>query len=197
MRILAGTYKGRKLLPPPRLATTRPITGRVKKSLFGMLSERLAAAVVVDLYCGTGTLGLEALSRGAARCYFGEKDRSVLSRLRRNIEAVGAGGVCVVWAGDVTHGLARRLQDVPAPVDLAFIDPPYAAVRAWSWPVIGRRLLAPLAACLAPDGLAVLRLPRTVELPARITGLEIRRRRRYGEMALVLLGRKDEQAPDG
>ena len=85
MRILAGEYKGRKLLPPPGRAQTRPITGSVKKSLFDMLGVRLVDAIVVDLYCGTGTIGLEALSRGAARCYFAERDRAVLERLRRNI----------------------------------------------------------------------------------------------------------------
>ena len=67
MYILAGKYKGRKLLPPPPGSVTRPVTGLVKKSLFGMLGVRVEDAVVVDLFCGTGTMGLEALSQGAGR----------------------------------------------------------------------------------------------------------------------------------
>lgn len=192
MRILAGAHKGRKLLSPPRQATTRPITGGVKKSLFGMLGEHLAGAVVVDLYCGTGTLGLEAISRGAARCYFAESDRAVLGRLRRNIEAVGAGGACVVWAGDITRRLPSRLAEAGAAVDVAFIDPPYAAARKQSWPDVVRKLLAPLAESLARGGLVVLRLPRDVEPPAQVKGLEIVRARRYGEMTLTLLGREED-----
>jgi len=191
MRILAGEYKGRKLLPPPGRAQTRPITGSVKKSLFDMLGDRLIGAVVVDLYCGTGTIGLEALSRGAARCCFAERDRAVLARLRRNIEAVGAGDRSAVWAGDVARGLTRRLTGVGGAVDLAFVDPPYAQARQWSWEQVGRTIFAPLAEHLADDGRVVLRLPGKVECPATLKGLEIVRERKYGDMALALLGRED------
>jgi 16S rRNA (guanine966-N2)-methyltransferase len=191
MRILAGEYKGRKLLPPPGRAQTRPITGAVKKSLFDMLGGRLIDAVVVDLYCGTGTIGLEALSRGAARCCFAERDRAVLERLRRNIDAVGAGDRCAVWAGDASRGLTRRLAGLGGAVDLAFVDPPYAAARQWSWEQVGRTIFAPLAEHLADDGLVVLRLPGQVECPATIKGLEIVREKKYGDMALALLGRED------
>jgi len=191
MRILAGEYKGRKLLSPPGRAQTRPITGSVKKSLFDMLGGRLIDAVVVDLYCGTGTIGLEALSRGAARCYFAERDRAVLERLRRNIDAVGAGDRSVVWTGDAARGLAGRLAGVDGAVDLAFVDPPYAVARQWSWDQVGRSVFGPLAEHLADDGLVVLRLPGDVELPAKIKGLEIVRKRKYGDMALALLGRED------
>ena len=191
MRILAGEYKGRKLLPPPGRAQTRPITGSVKKSLFGMLGDRLIDAVVVDLYCGTGTIGLEAMSRGAARCYFAERDRAVLERLRRNIDAVGVADRCAVWAGDAARGLTRRLAGAGGAVDLAFVDPPYAQSRQWSWDRVGRTVFAPLAEHLADDGLVVLRLPGQVECPATVKGLEIVRERKYGDMALALLGRED------
>ena len=120
MRIEAGQYKGRKILGRPKEATARPITGRVRRSVFGTLGERLIAAAVADLYCGTGTLGLEALSRGASRCWFAERDRATLQRLRRNIEDLGAGEVATVWAGDVTRRLgagrtAGLLAAVSAP----------------------------------------------------------------------------------
>jgi len=189
MRILAGQHKGRKLLPPPAGSETRPITGAAKKSLFDLLGGRVEGAAVVDLYCGTGSLGLEALSRGARACWFAERDRRVLGRLRRNIEAVGAGERCTVWAGDVTRGLARRLGEIDGAVDLAFVDPPYAAARGWSWPGVVDTIFEPLGGRLAADGVVVLRLPGDTEAPAPLGPLVALRRRRHGQMVLVLLGR--------
>jgi 16S rRNA (guanine966-N2)-methyltransferase len=189
MRILSGKYKGRKLLPPPPGSTTRPITGAAKKSLFDMLAGRLQDAVVVDLYCGTGSMGLEALSRGARACAFAERDRAVLGRLRRNIEAVGAEAACTVWPGDVTRGLGERLARIGCPVDVAFVDPPYAAARKWSWQAAERTIFTPLAERLADEGRVVLRVPGDVDVPAELAGLGAARTRRYGSMVLALLGR--------
>ncbi|HUT01261.1 MAG TPA: RsmD family RNA methyltransferase [Phycisphaerae bacterium] len=193
MRILSGKYKGHKLLPPPPGSPTRPITGRVKKSLFGMLSGRLVDAAVVDLYCGTGSMGLEALSRDARACWFAERDRRVLGRLRRNIEALGAAAACTVWAGDLTRGLARRLDEIDTAVDVAFVDPPYAAARRWSWPAAESTIFAPLAEHLARDGVVALRLPRGAEPPEALGGLALRRTRRYGEMVLALLEHREAE----
>ena len=89
MHLHAGRFKGRVLLGPPAGSSTRPITGLAKKSLFDTLADWMPEAVAVDLYCGTGSMGLEALSRGARRVAFGEMDRRVLERLRRNIDAIG------------------------------------------------------------------------------------------------------------
>ena len=106
MRIIAGQYKGREILSPVGRETTRPITGLVRKSLFGMLGEDLTGQTVLDLYCGTGTLGLEALSRGAEHCWFADRDRSALHLLRRNLELLGAGDRGTIWPGDVVSRLA-------------------------------------------------------------------------------------------
>jgi len=189
MRILAGENKGRKLLPPPGGSLTRPITASVKKSLFGMIAGRLGDATVADLYCGTGTLGLEALSRGAARCFFADRDRAVLSRLRRNVEAVAASERCRVRCGDVESRLAGWLAELGWAVDLAFVDPPYASARRWSWPAVADRLFAPLAGWLAQDGIVVVRLPARADPPERIGPLETFRLRRYGGMILALMGK--------
>ena len=191
MRILSGKYKGRKLLSPPSGSTTRPITGAVKKSLFGTLADRLDGATVVDLYCGTGSMGLEALSRGARACGFAELDRRVLERLRRNLDAVGAAGQCKVWPGDVTKGLARRLGELPAAVDVAFVDPPYEAARRWSWAAAASTIFAPLAEHLAEGGAVVLRLPVGVECPEALAGLSVTRRKQRGGMVLVTLERTE------
>ena len=189
IHILSGQYKGRKLLPPPASAETRPITSLARKSLFGILRDRLEGASVADLYCGTGTLGLEALSNGATACCFGERDRKVLERLRRNIETLGCGDCCTVWAGDVTRGLNARLAGLERPLDVAFVDPPYAHSRRWDWSTVERTLLSPLANHLSDDGVVVLRLETQVERPDVLAGLTVQRLKEYGSMAVALLGR--------
>ena len=201
MRIIAGEYKGRKLLPPPRRSATRPITGMVKKSLFGMLAGDMPGAAVADLYCGTGTLGLEALSRGAERCFFAERDRAVIARLRRNINALTAADRCAIWRGDVMAHLQEWLGGLSAPLDVAFVDPPYAETKSWAWQRAVEKIFNPLAGHLARDGVVVLRLPAKVEMPKELGRLALRRLRRYGEMQLALLGaaasRRDSAGPEG
>ncbi len=188
MQIISGIYKGRKLLPPPPGSITRPITGAAKKSLFDILGANLVDAVVADLYCGTGTMGIEALSRGAWRCYFAERDRRVVERLRRNIETIQAAEKCVVWQGDVGIRLARWLGELPMKLDIAFVDPPYAHVRHWSWSDVEENIFGPLASHLAPGGIVVLRVPDDVGLPEELAGLVALRQQRYGNMHVVLLG---------
>ena len=188
MRILAGKYKGRVLLPPPPKAQTRPITGRAKKSLFDTLGERMDEAIVLDLYSGTGTMGIEALSRGAAWCIFAEKDRKVVERLRRNIQTVGAGEVSDVWCGDIRATLKGRLAALDKKLDVAFVDPPYADARRWDWTRIEAGIFAPLVDKLAVDGTVVLRTPKGLELPADLAGLTEMRTKKYGGMIVTLLG---------
>jgi 16S rRNA (guanine(966)-N(2))-methyltransferase RsmD len=186
MRIIGGMYKGRELLPPPG-AQTRPITGSVKKSLFGMLGEDLAGQVVIDLFCGTGTLGIEALSRSASKCYFGELNDRVVQRLRQNLAAVGAAGRAVVWRGDVMRQLPTWLNDVAELADLVFLDPPYELARTWDWQAVVAGVLAPLAGRLAPDGVVVLRMDDLAAPPLDFGPLSLARVRQYGNMVLMLL----------
>jgi len=192
MRILAGTFKGHKLLPPPRAAETRPVTGLVKKSLMGMLAGRLDGAVVADLFSGTGTVGLEMISAGARACCFAERDRKVLARLERNIDSLGVADKCTLWRGDVQDKLADRLADLGRPIDVAMVDPPYALAGRWDWRRAERTIFAPLADHLADDGLVVLRLPKRAACPDPLAGLTITRHRAYGEMTLDLLARPED-----
>ena len=179
------------MLPPPPQAQTRPITGRAKKSLFDTLGPYLDEAVVLDLYSGTGTMGIEALSRGAARCIFAEKDRNVVARLRRNIEACGAGDASDIWCGDIRMTLRPRLARLDRKFDIAFVDPPYADARRWDWAKAEANIFAPLADKLADDGLVVLRTPKGLEVPATVAGLTEMRTKKYGSMIITLLGRRD------
>ena len=190
MRILAGIFRGRKLLSPPAGGPTRPITGGAKKSLFDTLAGRLAGAVVLDLYCGTGTMGLEALSRGAEMCCFAERDKATLARLRRNIDLLGVTDKSTIWSGDVERRLSGWLARLGRPVDIALVDPPYARSAEWDWPTAAKRLFDPLADALADDGLVVLRYQADLEVPDPLGTLAATRHKRYGDMAVTMLAKR-------
>ena len=172
-------------MPPPGKSVTRPVTGLVKKSLFSMLGEDLAGQTVLDLYCGTGTMGIECLSRGATRCFFAEKDPRVVERLVRNLRDLRADGRAVVWRGDVESRLTDWLDQVADPVDVAFIDPPYADARTWDWQRVAETIFAPLAPRLADgDGCIVLRTDDRAAVPDTLGRLQCSRVKTYGDMAV-------------
>jgi 16S rRNA (guanine(966)-N(2))-methyltransferase RsmD len=186
VRIIAGEFKRRKLLSCRGL-NTRPITSRVKTALFSILGDAVPAAVVADLFAGTGSIGLEALSRGAGLCYFAERDRASLDVLRRNIQALSVSDRSRVWAGDVLRTLRRRLGQVQERIDLAFVDPPYRLVAGWRWEQATEALFGPLGRHLAAGGTVVLRCQRNIEVPQTLGPLRVRDRRDYGKMSLVFL----------
>jgi len=121
MRIIAGEWRGRKLVAPAGMST-RPTADRTRETLFSMLASRLGnfeGLQVADLYAGSGALGLEALSRGAAHATFVESDRAALKAIEANVEALGA--------AERTSVRAMSADAFPAsnPFDLVFADPPY------------------------------------------------------------------------
>ena len=122
MRIVAGEWRGRKLQAPPG-DTTRPTADRTRETLFSMLVSRLGGfdgLAVADLFAGSGALGLEALSRGAAHCLFVEQDAAALRALRANLAALHAQPRAEVRAASVL-----ALGPAKAPLDLILLDPPY------------------------------------------------------------------------
>ncbi|MEA3062681.1 MAG: rRNA (guanine966-N2)-methyltransferase [Sphingomonadales bacterium] len=119
MRIIAGRWRGRPILAPAGQAT-RPTSDRTREALFSMLTSRIGSFEglrVADLFAGSGALGLEALSRGAAHCVFVETDRAAVEAIRRNLAALGA-------SGEILTTPAEHAR-LPGPLDLAFLDPPY------------------------------------------------------------------------
>lgn len=157
MRIIGGEFRSRRLLTPPDASTTRPIPDRVKESLFGLLRGHVEEATVFDAFAGTGAIGLEAVSRGAARCIMVERDRKVAEILRQNVEALGAHDRCEVVIGDALGPGA--LARCPRPVTLVFMDPPYALVRD---PAGWNRVKAQaqrLVDFLSDDGFLIIRTP--------------------------------------
>ena len=122
MRIIAGEWRRRELRAPPG-ESTRPTADRTRETLFAMLTSRLGSfegLAVADLFAGSGALGLEALSRGAATCLFVEQDAAAIRALRANIAALRAQPQCEVRASSV-----MQLGPVKAPLDLILLDPPY------------------------------------------------------------------------
>ncbi len=120
MRIIAGEFKGRRLFTP-KDRHIRPTTDKVKESIFNMVAPYLEDAIVVDLFSGTGNLGLEAISRGAKRCYFGDKSRSSMDLTRQNIAYCKQEENAVTILGDFEYVLRK----IPEKADLIFLDPPY------------------------------------------------------------------------
>jgi 16S rRNA (guanine966-N2)-methyltransferase len=157
MRIIGGEFRSRRLLTPRDANTTRPIPDRVKESLFGLLRGHTEDAQIFDAFAGTGAIGLEALGRGAAHCVFVERDRQIADILRQNVEAMELQDRCEIVVGDALGPGA--LARCPHPVNLIFMDPPYALARdVLGWKRI-RMQLERLIGLLTDDGFAVLRTP--------------------------------------
>ncbi len=175
MRIIAGQWRGRKLQAPKGDAT-RPTTDRVRESLFNMLASRLGSfdqLQVLDLFAGTGALGLEALSRGAAHCTFVEQDRHAIASLKANLDALGANGTIKAQS-------VLSLGPVATPVDLALIDPPY---RSGAGAVALDRLAR--LGWFGPASCITLELARDEEM--RLSGYQVEKRRDIGNSSLLIL----------
>jgi 16S rRNA (guanine966-N2)-methyltransferase len=124
MRIIAGEFRGRKLLSPESM-TTRPITDRVKQSLFDIISPDLPDTVVYDCFSGTGSMGLESLSRGARMAVFFEADRSALKQLKANIATLAVEDRSRVVPGDLFKWFAQVRPPENERPGIVFLDPPY------------------------------------------------------------------------
>jgi 16S rRNA (guanine966-N2)-methyltransferase len=175
MRVIAGTARG-LALAAPRGTSTRPITDRVKETLFAILGDRVDGARVLDLYAGSGAIGIEALSRGALSADFVERDRRAIEALRANLSRTKLTGGASVHPVGVEHYLQAPER---RPWDLAFVDPPYEL----------HAMVAPLRALvphLAPGAWVVIKHFWRTELPT-IHGLAVRRTRRFGETTLTFL----------
>lgn len=129
MRIIRGRFGRRKLLSNPG-DTTRPISDKVKESLFEYLEDELQGARVADIFAGTGTIGLESLSRGATSIVFFERDRKAVELLRKNVATLKIEDETLCWATDVMKTSFRPKNcEGMTPFDIAFFDPPYRMVQ--------------------------------------------------------------------
>ena len=152
MRVIAGTYRSR-LLSAPRGMSTRPTSDRLRETLFNVLAPRLEGSRFVDLYAGTGAVGIEALSRGAAHVWFAEDAKPAVVVLRQNLAALKITRDFTVEDRGVV-ALLKRIGALEQPVDLVFLDPPYEAEEEYSKTLnfLGQRggsVLAPHALVIA------------------------------------------------
>ena len=162
MRIIAGEFRRRELLANPG-SITRPMTDRAKETLFQSLQDRIEGSRVLDVFAGTGSLGLEALSRGATSAVFVEKDRRAHELLCRNVEMLGVQDRTLCWRTD-----AVRCSFVPKgrpellPFDVVFFDPPYALIPKIEPGSVLYRALERLHrdSVTAEDALMIVRAPR-------------------------------------
>ena len=182
MRIIAGEFRGRKLLPPAGDAT-RPITDRVKQSLFDILSPRIEGSHVYDCFAGTGSMGLECLSRGANSATFFEIDRSALGLLKKNIATLGVADRSRIVPTDLFTWFTNPAPDQKA--DLIFLDPPYRFLRERSDDL--QKLARHMSNHLAPEGLMLFRHDAADALS--LPSLNVSDVREYGGMTIEFLTR--------
>jgi 16S rRNA (guanine966-N2)-methyltransferase len=184
MRVIAGTFRSRPLKAPPGLAT-RPTSDRLRETLFNVLAPRIEGAVFLDLYAGSGAVGIEALSRGAAQVLFVERSQPALKILRGNLARLGLTEGIRVHGGSVVSYLGRpRVAAVAC--NLVFLDPPYDAVEEYA-AALGL-LGGEGTDWLVPGAVVVAEHRRKVALEDRYGALGRTRRLEQGDAVLTFYG---------
>jgi 16S rRNA (guanine966-N2)-methyltransferase len=185
MRVIAGRFKGRRLRAP-RGYTVRPTSDKVKGALFNILGSRIEGAKVMDLFAGTGSIGIEALSRGAAHVLFVEDDPAAREALKANLEACElTPREATLWKGRGVAGLIRHLKTRSGGhADIIFADPPYRQPETL-------RLLRPFVAGLGlvDDGWLVIEHARDAQLPLPEPPVALARACPYGDTVLSIFTR--------
>jgi len=184
MRIISGKLKGRRLASPAD-RRIRPTTDKVKEAIFSMIAGWIGEeSVCVDLFCGTGNLGLEAISRGAKTVYFCDNHRESLNLTKSNVRLCQAENQAVLMLGDYAANLKRISQKA----DVIFLDPPY------SERLVPKCLEAVVQnSVLAPDGIVVAEHLTDDLLPREVCGLEVIKERRYGTILVTIYGYPQEE----
>lgn len=178
MRIIAGEYKGRRLHPPLD-NRIRPTSDKVKEAVFSILTNEIYGSKVLDLFAGTGNLGLEALSRGAEHCWFCDSSRDSIRLLRENISYCRADERVTVMTGDFRKILGRLTQ----PMDIIFLDPPYnMGLLPECFSLIAENEL------LAEEGLIIAEHRREEILPEEMSGYRKIKERKYGTVVISIYG---------
>ena len=178
MRIIAGEFKGRRL-KAPTWDGLRPTSDKLRETLFNILATRIAGARVLDVFAGTGAVGLESLSRGATAVVFIEHDRRAATLIAENAELCGAQNRCVIIRDRAEHALQHQRFD--APFDVVVLDPPYDFEPLAS-------VIETAMRHLAPDGLLILEHAFRRAMPA-VMGARVTRTVRSGDSALTMFQR--------
>lgn len=174
MRVIAGTAKGHPLIAPKGM-DTRPITARIKEALFSIWQMRIAGSRFLDLFAGSGSIGIEALSRGAEKVVFVEQSRKAIEIIKRNLVACHLEVGYEIYRDDVFRRL-QLLKETDEMFDLIYLDPPFT-VKGIFIPVMEA---LSKAAILARNGIVAIRTPKEMELPSRIVELTRTKLKQYG-----------------
>lgn len=180
MRVIAGSAGGRRLKTVPGMSA-RPTSDRVREALFSILGERPSGARVLDLFAGAGTLGIESLSRGAARCVFVDTDRAACRVIRENLESLGFAGSALVLcrkASTVLRSPDSRVMQW-GPFDLVFADPPYG-LGVWGQ-LLEDEAMSP---AISRDALIVVEHSSRTESAPVPDGMELIRQSTYGDTGI-------------
>jgi 16S rRNA (guanine966-N2)-methyltransferase len=182
MRVIAGTYRSR-ILKSLKGNALRPTSDRLRETLFNVLGAEVERSRFIDIYAGTGAVGIEALSRGAAEVVFIENHAPAAALIRRNLESLGVRSGAFVLPVDALHGLeklAAKHQPTDPPIDFVFLDPPYAKSEEYD------RLLHFLGSAdlLAAGSVVIAEHSRKLDLPEQIKNLHRTRVLRQGDAAL-------------
>ena len=191
MRIIAGIHRGRQIVAPEGL-TTRPMTDRVRENLFNILAPLVDEAVVLDLFCGSGALGLESLSRGAARATFVDTDAAAIEAVETNCGRLGLNERARILRRDVLRPGPWIRPIGVASYTLIFVDPPY---KMTADPAGQQRLAEMVRAlarlgCVAARTVAMLRTERGAAIELPWEGFGLADQRSYGSTTLYLMIRK-------
>lgn len=181
LRVIAGKAKGRKLQAPPGMKT-RPITDMIKEALFNMLQMHVPNSSFLDLYAGSGSVGIEALSRGAANAVFVDSDSQAIKAIRQNLAHCNLQGEVV--RNDVFDFLDRMVRHKRS-FDIIYADPPFTQES------IFQKTLNALdsAELLNPGGIIVIRVPRNTQLTSQLNQVDLFNNKTYGESALYFYHR--------
>ncbi|MBN2344046.1 MAG: 16S rRNA (guanine(966)-N(2))-methyltransferase RsmD [Deltaproteobacteria bacterium] len=183
MRIISGKYRGRRL-DTVSSDDVRPTTDRVREALFSHLGNHISGARVLDLFAGSGALGLESLSRDAAFAVFVERSRKVFSFLQKNVENMDAGSCCSLVCMDAI-GYLKKNGISADPFDLIFLDPPYDGPwLAAALQLLGERDMLALNGIIVAEHRAAFRLDKLNLHPA----LQIIRTKQYGKTTITTIG---------
>lgn len=183
MRIISGEFRSRRLTFP-RTKKTRPMTDRARESIFNILGKSVAEATVLDLFAGSGSLGLEALSRGASHATFVEKGPWARKSIRENLRQLGLEKRGRVLSMDIFQAL-RWLQKRGEKFSVIFLDPPYnkgVVRRALNW--------LEVSDIVSPFSQIVVHHSRQEKLPDSLEGLNVVRERHIGQACLSFLSKR-------
>ncbi|MEG1929770.1 MAG: 16S rRNA (guanine(966)-N(2))-methyltransferase RsmD [Anaerovorax sp.] len=177
MRIIAGDLKGRKLQTPKDSSQVRPTTDKVKEGIFNTIAQYIEDAVIVDLFCGTGNLGLEAISRGAKFCYFADKSRLSLALAKTNADHCKVLDQSAFIQGD----FIKVLEKIEDKVDIFFLDPPYeGAFMMKAFQAISEKKI------LAQGGIILAEHGKREILPDEVFGFIKQKEKRYGSIMISI-----------